>query len=503
MNTAGVRLAVARLWFEGNRFSPRLTEARDFELREWRKGEDALAAARGCETELAAVADFADAHPDWSVSALRCASASPGGPIVQQLFEGYCAELLDDLRTLRPDAVYLSLHGAAIAEREDAPELALLRPLRALLGKTPIVASFDLHANLNPEIATLLDFATAYRTHPHVDMRETAARALRALYEIVTTGRKPGGAVVALGKVLPSFNMRTDAEPMRSLQRAARAAERPGEARDVSLFGGFPYADTADTGASVMAWSDAGPSQALEVARRIAAAFDARAAEFEPSLLAPRDAIARALAVAPGTVAVTDPADNPLSGGGADTPALFATLLAMRRDPTSPVHALAAGAIVFAYFADRSAVAAAASAGVGAELPLRLGAATGTDFGDPVQVRARVLRITDGRFVNTGPMERGASVSLGRSVVLDVQGVVTILTESAGPANDPAFFALHGIELAATRLLCVKAKNHFRAAFAPLLAAIVDADCPGPAAADLASLPFRKAPVSRSSRPKP
>ena len=40
----------------------------------------------------------------------------------------------------------------------------------------------------------------------------------------------------------------------------------------------------------------------------------------------------------------------------------------------------------------------------------------------------------------------------------------------------------------------MKAKNHFRAAFAPRLGAIVDADCPGPAAADLSTLPFRRAP---------
>jgi microcystin degradation protein MlrC len=55
--------------------------------------------------------------------------------------------------------------------------------------------------------------------------------------------------------------------------------------------------------------------------------------------------------------------------------------------------------------------------------------------------------------------------------------------------------------------LCVKAKNHFRAAFEPLCRTIVDVDCPGPAAADLAALPFRRAPPSRAgvggSQPPP
>ncbi|MCL4744515.1 MAG: M81 family metallopeptidase [Burkholderiaceae bacterium] len=495
------RLAVARLWFEGNRFAARLTDAQDFALREWRGGDEALAASRDCETELAAVVDFAAANPDWEVHALRCASASPGGPIRDEVFAAFTAELLDGLRALRPDAVYLSLHGAAITESEDAPELALLGSVRALLPDTPIVASFDLHANLNPEITRLLDFATGYRSHPHVDMRETAARALRALQRIVTTGLRPAGAIVTLGRVLPSFNMRTAVDPMRALLRMARDAEREG-VRDVSLFGGFPYADTADTGASVMAWSDIDAQHAKAAARKLADAFALRAPEFEPSLLGPREAIERALAAPPGMVAVTDPADNPLSGGAADTPALFATLLAMRADRFSVLASLPAGSVVFAYFADRDAVAAAARAGVGAMLELRLGARGGDAFGAAVPVRARVLRTTDGCFVNTGPMERGTAVSVGRSVVLDIQGVHTILTESVGAANDPAFFALHAIDFAATRLLCVKAKNHFRGAFAAICAAIVDADCPGPAAADLASLPFRRAPISPASRPR-
>jgi microcystin degradation protein MlrC len=90
-------------------------------------------------------------------------------------------------------------------------------------------------------------------------------------------------------------------------------------------------------------------------------------------------------------------------------------------------------------------------------------------------------------------MERGAEVDVGPGVVLDVEGIAVVVTEAVGAANDPAFFAQHGLDLGALRLLCVKAKNHFRAAFEPLCSAIIDVDCPGPAAADLATLPFRRA----------
>ncbi len=493
------RVAVARLWFEGNRFSPTVTGPDDFARREWRHGADAIHAARGTATELAAVADAIEARPGWRVEALRCASAAPGGPIEDALFSRWLDEVVDGLRRVRPDGVYLSLHGAAITTARDTPELDALRAVRDTLGAdVPVVASFDLHANLDPAIAPLLDFATGYRTYPHVDMRGTAARALTALAARLDGSPRAHGAIVPLRRMLPSFNMRTDDGPMRALQALARTAEHDGEVLDASLFGGFPYADTATTGASAMAWArDAGA--AARVARRLADAMAARAAEFEPRLVSPREGLWRALAVG-GPVAVTDPADNPLSGGGADTPALLATLLAMRREAGGPVAALPAGAIAFAYLADAALVARARAAGLGGTLDATLGARHGDAFGAGVPVRARVLRFADGRFVNTGPMERGATVDVGPSAVLDVDGVAVVVTSAVGAANDPGFFAMHGIDPDATRLLVVKAKNHFRAAFASRLRAIVDVDCPGPAAADLSTLPFSRAPLAPAGR---
>lgn len=40
-------LAVARFWFEGNRYSPRPTALVDFQRREWQAGPAAFDAARG------------------------------------------------------------------------------------------------------------------------------------------------------------------------------------------------------------------------------------------------------------------------------------------------------------------------------------------------------------------------------------------------------------------------------------------------------------------------
>ena len=54
-----------------------------------------------------------------------------------------------------------------------------------------------------------------------------------------------------------------------------------------------------------------------------------------------------------------------------------------------------------------------------------------------------------------------------------------------------------GIDLAAFPLVFVKAKNHFRAAFAKTFDAIVDTETRGPAPSDIAGLPYRHAPPDR------
>jgi len=477
-------LAVARLWYEANSFSPVIADRAAFERREWLTGDQALEAARGANTEIAALHDFQAAWPDWQVTVLRCASASPAGPMDDDLFSEFFDEVLDGLAKQTWDAVYLSLHGAGVTTRRARPELGLIAAVRNAIGDAPLGVSFDLHGNIAPEAARYITYASGYRTYPHVDMRETATRVLDRLATTAEGRLKPVGVVLKTGSLLPSFNMRTADGPMADIQALARVLES-GRVLDVSAFGGFPYADTPDAGGTAMAYADGDAEAARNAARILAEDMHARRGEFDIRLPSPAEGIARALAGPPGLVCVTDPADNPYSGGIADTPALFRALLQAR--PPVPT--------VFAFFCDPALVDWAHLTGIGAVLDVKLGGQLSRDFGAPVEARAVVLRFTEGKFVNTGPMETGLAVDLGRTVLLDVEGIQVVVTETCSAANDPAFFALHGIDLGATRLLCVKAKNHFRAAFQPRAALIVDTDAPGPAALDLSTLPYGKVPM--------
>jgi len=155
---------------------------------------------------------------------------------------------------------------------------------------------------------------------------------------------------------------------------------------------------------------------------------------------------------------------------------------------------------VGAFLNDPDAVRAAMAAGEGGAFDRPLGGRVTDAFGPPVPFSGTVERLTGGRFVNEGPMERGSPVDLGPTAVIGAGGLRVILTTRKEAAVDPAFFALHGIDLGATRLMANKGKNHFRAAFAGRCSLIVECDLPGPASLDLAALPFRHVPASWRSR---
>jgi microcystin degradation protein MlrC len=475
------RLAVARFWYEGNSFSPLLADRPAFERREWLRGEAALdRTAR--ESELRAVIEFRDQHPDWEVEVFRCASASPAGQIDDEIFAAFLEETLADLTGKEFDAIYLSLHGAGVTTQREDPEVELLRAIREIQPTVAIGASFDLHGNLANELADYLTTASVYRTYPHIDMRETAWRVLSVLERTVAGEVRPVCRILNEGLLLPSFNMRTKDGPMRDLQAFAASLRDDAGVLEASVFGGFPFANTPGTGGCALVVTDGDVAKADQVARTLGDELKRRQKDFMISLPTAAAGVARALSSnRPGLLAVTDPGDNPYSGGINDTPEMFRALVAA--NPNRPV--------VFAAFTDADVVDKAWRAGVGKSLgTIRLGGKAMKEYGAPVQVEATVAKLTDGVFRNIGPMETGIELRCGRTALLKCGNISVIVTEFVAPANDPAFFHLHGIDIEHEQLLFVKAKNHFRAAFDAICTEIIDIDAPGPACLDMRMLPF-------------
>lgn len=481
-----MKIGIARLWHEANSFSSTRVGHEEFLAREWLYGEAAVQRYRGTATELGGALDWAASREDVTLVVSRCASAPPGGPVEQATLDAIIDEIVGEPAFDTVDALYLSLHGACSGSGDLAPETTLLQRLRQRFPQLPIAASFDMHCCPTEALVAALNVATVYRTYPHVDMDRAARRALELLAENVTQGRLSQVVMSRIGRVLPSFNMRTDGEgPMAEIEACARQLEdSEGEAiLGVYPYASFAYADLPATDAGALVTTTA-PVQGRSVGEQLARYMLARRAAFRPVLPTVDECLAQRPWQEGRRVAVLDPADNPLSGGMADTPGLLDAALR---------HDLPVGSVL-AFFHDPGLVARLHDQGEGARLEIDLGGRHDTRFGKPVRCEVEVVRLTEGRFINSGPMERGMTVELGPTAVVRTGPLSIIVTSVCQAPNDPQYFLLHGIDPEAIPLLLAKAKNHFRAALGDGFDEVVQVDVPGPAMADTSALPFQRVP---------
>jgi len=473
METERKKLAIIRFWYEGNIHSPLVADKDLFQRREWISGPDAADFYEKSNVEPAAVADFQKIYPDAEVEFIFCTAAYPAGAMAAGLFDEIAQQVETGLAGHRWDGVYVSLHGAAVSQDTTFPEQTLLRRIRDIVGPVPVAVTLDLHANIGPWLEELADVVVAYKTYPHVDMKETAAKALGLLGRHMEGKISPAVLVRPAGFSPTSFNMRTDAGPMADVVSEAAVCEHKNGFYDVSAIGGFPYVDNPEAGATICICHEKGRVNVDSEAERLTGLFFDKADEFEVSLPEPGPLLEElAEGNDNGPVAVLEPSDNVFSGGAADTPGLFRAILDSR--PERPV--------LFAFFWDPDLVTRAVAAGTGAVLSCSFGARLSNAFGSPVDADVIVDRLTEGRFVNDGPMEKGLVVELGPTAVLRLDEIFVIVTSCNAPVNDPAYFRLHDLNLDDFNLVCVKAKNHFRAAFRDTFAKIFEVDTPGPAA---------------------
>lgn len=153
------------------------------------------------------------------------------------------------------DAIFFVLHGAMVSQSFPDVEGELLERMRRVPGleKVPIFGVFDLHANFTQRMAEHANCLVAYRENPHTDAREATLIAAALLQRCLTTGVTPRMFWQHPPIIWPPTGTGTANDPMRALETHARKleAELP-EFWSVSIVAGFSFADTPDTGMSLV-----------------------------------------------------------------------------------------------------------------------------------------------------------------------------------------------------------------------------------------------------------
>ncbi len=429
------------------------------------------------------------------------AGASPSAAVTRDAFERVRAAMRDDLAAALAegplDGTYLDLHGAAVCDGLDDPETELLRDLRTLAGKdVPIVASLDLHANVDGAMLEAADYLVAYRTYPHIDMVETGRAAFDLLIQRSRSGERPRMAFRRLPFLLPIVSQATFHDPAASTFRLLDELVRE-HGGNASFAPGFPAADVPRCGATIWAY---GPGAERIVAGVERYVIDHRD-QWKPHLLDAGAAVAEALQQAEsasGPVVIADVQDNPGAGADGNTTGLLRALLragAGRRWP---------GRIALGLLYDPATAERAAGMPLGTRFDVRLGAAVATwseDVSEPPVVGSALLQATaDGRAVLCGPMMTGARVEAGPSACLEIDGVLVAVASARTQMLDRALFRMVGIEPDAMKIVVVKSAVHFRADFGTVMSGCILAKSAGPMAADPADLPWTRIDGGISSR---
>jgi microcystin degradation protein MlrC len=249
----------------------------------------------------------------------------------------------------------------------------------------------------------------------------------------------------------------------------------------VSIFAGFPLADIHDAGLSIYVATHDDAALAAKLADDLEAVAWEHRREFVHRATPVREAVAEALALDVRPVVLADIADNTGGGAAGDGTEILRELLRVQA-PSATV------ACVW----DPQAAAACTRAGVGATLTLDVGGKIDDRHGAPVTMQGRVAALSDGAFVHTGPMLRGLPGRLGPTAVLQAGGVKVILISHRWQTLDPEMIRAAGIDPLREQILVVKSTIHYRAAFEPIAAHVIEVDAPGLSSSNLSNFDFQR-----------
>lgn len=412
------------------------------------------------------------------------ASGGAGPLVTDEAFERIAGELVGRLSLAMPvDAVYLDLHGAMVTEEFEDAEGELLRRVRASVGDgVPIVISLDYHANVTPRMVDCCDGLVGYLTYPHVDRKQTGVRAAGVLDTVLRNGR-PCGRALRKSPFLISLNFQcTSLEPSKGVVEKTQAV-RHDDLVSLGYLAGFPPSDLFYCGPAVVAYAytqHVADATADEVMHYIAM----KEAEFAQPLFGTDEAVRLAVEIAAGAarpVILADTQDNPGCGGTGDTTGILEAL----------VKADARGAVV-GILHDAAAVAAALSAGEGADVAIALGGKSGPDGVRPLAATYRVARLGSGRMRTTGPAVGGRDIDLGPMALLALGGVSVVVSSKRMQAYDQAPFRHLGVDPADQKILVLKSTVHFRADFEPIAERVLVVVSPGAHLVDTTRYPYQR-----------
>jgi microcystin degradation protein MlrC len=470
-----MRIGIIALLQESNTFIAQPTTLQHFEQDMLVEGEAVRERLAGTQHE---VGGMFHALEDLSVTAVPifAARAFPFACIERAAAEELLRRMFAALDAAGPiDGLLVAPHGATVSEPWPDFDGHWLSELRRRLGpEMPIVGTLDPHGNLSPAMVGACNALIAYRTNPHLDQRPRGVDAARLIVRMVKGELKPTMAAAFPPLAINIERQCTHDEPCHSLYKLADEQLNDERVISNSIMLGFPYADVAEMGSSLIVVTNNDAEFAQQLANQLANYLWLHRQDFEGQLISVEQALDQA-AHSATPVCLLDMGDN-VGGGSPGDGTWLANAISERG---------ASDAFVCLY--DPAAVAQCVAGGIGAKLPLQMGGKTDTLHCPPLEDEVEVLGLYDGKFEETQARHGGfTKMDQGETAVVRTsRGLTVMLTSRRAPPFSLKQITTFGIEPAKFKILVAKGVNAPLAAYKEVCRSFIKVNTAGCTSADL------------------
>ena len=475
-----MRIGIIALLQESNTFIGQPTRLEHFEQDMLVTGEAMRERLHGTHHE---VGGMFHALEDLSVTAVPifAARAFPFASIERAAAEELLKRMFDALDSAgRIDGLLVAPHGATVSEPWPDFDGHWLSELRKKLGPDlPIIGTLDPHGNLSPAMVSACNALISYRTNPHLDQRARGVDAARLIVKTVKGELKPTMAAAYPPLTINIERQCTHDEPCHSLYKLADEQLNDDRVLSNSVMLGFPYADVAEMGTSLIAVTNNDQELAQHRANQLANYLWLHRKSFEGHLISVDQALDQVAHLA-HPVCLLDMGDN-VGGGSPGDGTWLANAISEHGLPDA-----------FVCLYDPAAAEQCNAAGVGGKLRLEMGGKTDNLHGPPLVDEVEVLGLYDGKFEETQARHGGfTKMDQGpTAVVLTSRGLTVMLTTRRAPPFSLKQITTFGIEPAKFKVLIAKGVNAPLAAYKEACKSFLKVNTHGCTSADLTQFTY-------------
>ena len=477
-NNSG-NIAIGGILTECNEFSINLMTKENFERYEYYESNKILNLKSGVVGGMLS----ALVGSSFNISPTVFASCSPGGVIEDKCYFDIKEKILNGIKNIENlKAVLLPLHGAAVTESIGDLEGDLITSIRKIIGNDkPIVVTLDLHAHVTKEMIENSSAILAWEQYPHLDPYETGVRGSKLLREILEKNIKPKMFFSKTPILHSAINASTFGKtPFAEIMRDLKEEEKNNtHILSTSLIHVNPYIDQNNMGGGTIIITN----NDIEIAKTLSLQFTKnywdRRFEFEPVLYSPQDAILDGLDKN-SNVLLVETADA--CGGGAvgDSVQTLKKLIISAPNEKSLTHVV-----------DPKAAAQCVESGIGKEIKILLGHQIDKQWGNPVEIKVKIEKITDGKFIYNGGIWDKTVGEMGPTALVSI-GNIQILVSSFGTYEwNCEQFLSFDLKLGEYKFLVVKNPMNYKNTFSHIKNIYI-LDTAGPTPATCKHLRFKK-----------